>query len=310
MCIWGVCFLPSIARLTTERNRASAFSLIFSVSIGTSAVGGIVCGYLPGWLHAAGFVMSAAEVKRLILIGACALAAIGVFPLLLLELPAPVKSDSAQEGEGPGRKRTRWKLHPFLLRFLPAMALWTAVLASFTPFANVYLSRDLGIPISSIGFIFSLAQVLQLCVGMATPLVFRKAGLIHGIVATQVATALAMICLAAVHEKHLAVVLYLSFTATQWMSSPGIYNLLMSRMPDDQRSTASAMTMFSNALLQSAATAGAGILFVRFGYPRVLIGIAVVALIAALLFKFLLGSRREPEPVIATDDVSLLIHGQ
>jgi hypothetical protein len=31
--------------------------------------------------------------------------------------------------------------------------------------------------------------------------------------------------------------------------------------------------------------AGAGILFVRFGYPRVLVGIAGMALIAALLFK-------------------------
>jgi len=38
MCIWGVVFLPAVARLTSEENRASAFSLIFSVSIGTSAL--------------------------------------------------------------------------------------------------------------------------------------------------------------------------------------------------------------------------------------------------------------------------------
>jgi MFS family permease len=299
MCIWGVCFLPSIARLTTEQNRASAFSLIFSVSVGTSALGGVICGYLPGWMQAAGFVMSAAEVKRLILLSACALAAVGILPLLLLKLPAPQQSENVQTSEERGKGGVRWRLHPFLWRFLPAMALWTAVLASFTPFANIYLSRDLGIPLSRIGLIFSLAQVLQLCVGMATPFLFSKLGLVQGIVATQVATALAMIGLAAAHERHLAVVLYLSFTATQWMSSPGIYNLLMSNTPDHQRSTASAMTMFSNALLQSAATAGAGILFVRFGYPPVLIGIAALALIAALLFKFLIGSPRESKPPAA-----------
>ncbi len=72
MCTWGVCFLPAIARLTTEKNRAAAFSLIFSVSIGTSALGGVVCGYLPKWLKMAGFVMQAAEVKRLILLVSCA----------------------------------------------------------------------------------------------------------------------------------------------------------------------------------------------------------------------------------------------
>jgi hypothetical protein len=47
------------------------------------------------------------------------------------------------------------------------------------------------------------------------------------------------------------------------------------------------MTLFSNALLQSAATAIAGILFVQFGYPRVLAGLAALALAAALLFVIL-----------------------
>ena len=39
MCIWGVCFPPMVARLTTTENRASAFSLIFSVSIGSQRTG-------------------------------------------------------------------------------------------------------------------------------------------------------------------------------------------------------------------------------------------------------------------------------
>jgi predicted MFS family arabinose efflux permease len=66
-----------------------------------------------------------------------------------------------------------------------------------------------------------------------------------------------------------------------------LYNLLMSRVADGERSSASAMTMLCNAMMQSGAIAGAGILFARFGYPRVLVGIAAMALIAALLFKSL-----------------------
>ncbi len=280
MCIWGVCFPPTIARLTTDENRASAFSLIFSVSIGTSALGGLVCGYLPQWLKMAGIAMQAAETKRMILIASCGLASMGIIPLMRLRLPLQDSQHQAQAKTG----KQRWKINPFLLSFLPSMALWTAVLASFTPFANVYLSTDLRISLTRIGLIFSSAQVLQLCVGLLTPVVFRRLGLVKGIVATQVATAAAMACLAGTQNPGLAVALYLSFSATQWMSSPGLYNLLMSRVPDPERSSASAMTMFCNALVASASTAGAGILFVQFGYPRVLVGISALAVVAALLF--------------------------
>lgn len=288
MCIWGVCFLPTLARLTTEENRASAFSLNFSSSIGTAALGGLVCGYLPQWLKTAGHEMQAVEVKRLILIASCVIAAVGLIPLLRLRLPT---EQSTPQTQSNAVKRL-WRMSPFLLRFVPAMALWAAVLASFTPFANVYLSQYVHIPFAQIGQIFSAAQVLQLCVILLTPMVFRWMGLINGIVATQFATAMAMGCLAGTHDRRLAVVFYLSFSATQWMSSPGLYNLLMSRTPDEERSTAAAITLFCNSLFQSCATACAGILFVRFGYPRVLVGLAMLALAVALLFKSLVGSEK------------------
>jgi MFS family permease len=285
MCLWAVCYLPALARLTTAENRASAFSINFSLSIVAGALGGLVCGYLPHLLKIAGYALPAADVKRLILLGACGIAAIGVFPLLRLRLPSQVSEPRAQDKSG----KQPWKMNPFLLRFLPSMALWTAVLASFSPFANVYLTRDLHISLSQIGLIFSAAQAIQFCAGLLTPLVFRRLGLLNGIVATQVATAAAIACLAATHDRRLAVALYLSFSATQWMSSPGLYNLLMSKVPDEERSSASAMTMFCNALLQSCAMAGAGILFAQFGYPPVLVGIAALALAAALLFGCLVG---------------------
>jgi MFS family permease len=293
MCIWGVCFLPALARLTTEENRAFAFSLNFSSSIGTAALGGLVCGYLPQWLKMAGHEMQAMDVKRLILIVSCGIAAIGLIPMLRLRLPLDESVSQTQDKTG----KRPWRMNPFLLRFLPAMALWAAVLASFTPFANVYLSRYVHIPFAKIGLIYSAAQVLQLSVILLTPLVFRCLGLINGIVATQFATAVAMGCLAVTHDRRLAVALYLSFSAAQWMSSPGLYNLLMSRTPDEERSSAAAMTLFCNALFQSCATAGAGILFVHFGYPRVLVGIATLALLVALLFRSLVRSDDSCAPV-------------
>ena len=218
----GRVFLPAVARLTTEENRASAFSLIFSASIGTSTLGGIVCGYLPQWLSMAGFAMQPAEVKRLILLVSCGIAAMGLLAVLRMRLPLPQSEALEQDPKHDRTEHRRWKLHPFLLRFLPAMALWTAVLASFTPFANVYLSRNLHVPMSQIGLIFSAAQIVQLCVRLLTPMLFRALGMVNGIVATQLLTALALGCLAGTQSTRLAVALYLSFSALQWMSAPGL----------------------------------------------------------------------------------------
>lgn len=291
MCLWGVCFLPALAGTTTEENRSSGFALIFSVSVGTSTLGGMVCGYLPHWLSRAGVVMQPVEVKRLILLACCAIAAIGFFAVLRMQPPAP-QPETAKDTN----RRSYWKAAPFLLRFLPSMALWTAVIASFTPFANVYLSRELHIPLLQIGLVYSIAQILQFCLGLLTPMLFHKLGIVNGIVVTQLATAIAIACLAGTHSTSLAIALYLGFSAMQWMSAPGLYNLLMSKVPQEERSTAAAMTMFCNALLGSAATAGAGILFTRFGYPHVLFGIAALAVAAAMLFQLLVGAtdRRTP----------------
>jgi MFS family permease len=293
MCLWGVCFLPALARLTTEENRASAFSLIFSVSIGTATLGGIVCGYLQQWLKMAGIVLQPVEVKRIILLSSCGIAAMGLAAVLRLEMPAPLREDQALQGSS----RRRWMPHPFLLRYLPAMALWTAVIAAFTPFANVYLSKNLHVPMSHIGLIFSLAQVVQFCVALLTPVLFRRLGMVPGIVVTQIATAVSLGCLAATHNTQMAVGLYLGFSGLQWMSAPGLYNLLMSKVPDEERSTAASGALFCNAVIASGATAGAGILFVRFGYPHVLMGIAAMAFIVAMLFWLLVGSMSRGVPM-------------
>ncbi len=292
MCIWGVCFLPAVARLTTEKNRTTGFSLIFSVGIGTSMLGGIVCGYLREWLRMVGILMQEAEVKRLILILSCGIALAGIIPVLRLVFPAPLQDEGDTAGLGPKSWLRTCGFSPFLLRFLPAMALWGAVVAAFTPFANVYLSRDLHIPMVRIGLIFSIVQVLQFCMGLAVPILFRYLGLLNGIVATQITAAVVLACLAGAHGGPLAIILYLIFSAAQWASAPGLYNLLMSETPDRERSTAAAMTMFGNALAGSIATAAAGYLFTQFGYPPVLLGIAALALSVALLFWFLIPRRQ------------------
>ncbi|HEY1648817.1 MAG TPA: MFS transporter [Terracidiphilus sp.] len=293
ICTWGVCFLPAVARLTSDENRTAGFSLIFSVSVATSMLGGIVCGYLREWLAHAGIAMQPAEVKRLILLTSCAVVLFGLIPVLRLRIPAQPDVERVSDSK-PKTSFFKQRLHPFLVRFLPSMALWSAVLAAFTPFANIYLVRDLHVSMARIGLIFTAVQLVQFCMGLVTPSLFRKMGLMNGISATQAAAAVVLASLAAAHNQTLAIALYMTFSAAQWASSPGLYNLLMNEVPDAERSSAAAMTMFSNALSGSIATALAGTLFTRFGYPPVLWGLALTGFGVSLLFRFLVPCSEKP----------------
>jgi len=296
LAVGGVCYLTTVARLTNEKNRTAAFSLILSASLGTSALGGIVCGYLPRWLASAGSAMPAAAVKQLILLFSCGIALLGVFPILRLRIPS-ARREEATDAPGENTRFWRWRPSPFLMRYLLLMSLWSMVLASFTPFANVYLSTRLHIPMVRIGVIFSIAQIVQLCMGLVTPLVFRWLGVVRGIVIIQATTGLVLGALALAHDVRLAIVLYLVFSAVQWMSSPGLYNLLMSRTPDGERGTAAAMMLFCSAVVSSAATAGSGALLVRVGYRPVLLAIATLAVTAALVMRLAIAPQANELPV-------------
>jgi purine-cytosine permease-like protein len=82
------------------------------------------------------------------------------------------------------------------------------------------------------------------------------------------------------------------------MSSPGLYDLVMSKTPDQQRNTASAATLLWSSLAASIATACCGALFARFGYPRVLFGIAALALTVAVLVWLLLTPKNNNGQVV------------
>jgi sugar phosphate permease len=74
----------------------------------------------------------------------------------------------------------------------------------------------------------------------------------------------------------------------QWMTGPGIYSFLMDHIPDEERSTASAIQNMSGAICQAATAAVTGACIVRFGYANVLFGNAGAALLASVLFVLLL----------------------
>jgi Major Facilitator Superfamily len=296
MCGWSVSYLPTVAGLTTLENRPSAFSLVYAASIACGCLGALICGGLPQWLHRAGMDLQPAAIERVILLGACAIAAAGL-PAVLRLPRAPLATVPAEAADAsiPGLRLANVRISPVLLRVLPVLMLWSVVLAAFTPFANVYLAHDLHLSLEKVGLIFAISQALQLCAVLVNPALFGAVGMVRGIAITELATAVAVGAMAMTPNLRLSVSLYLAFSALQWMSAPGLYNLLMDRTPESERSSAAAITMFLTSLVSSGATAGAGMLFAWAGYPRVLVGVAVLAAGVAALCRVLLGSDRRAQ---------------
>lgn len=282
---WPVCFSPVLARLTTEENRVSGFSIVFATGIGSGTLAGLVAGHVPGMLRRATGVSHLGSDLQLVLLFACGVAMLGVVPLLMLRLGPAERLD----------KRSTRLFHPFLIRFLPPFALWSIVTGSFTPFAAVYLQQQLRIPLAHVGFVFSASELAEFAAVLLAPLLFRRLGTVAGITSTQLATGAALLILGRSHSAWGAIATYLCYTSVQFMSGPGIYSLLMNRIPDGERSTASAVQNIVGALSNAAAAVVTGSMLVKFGYASVFTGIAGIAVLAALLLLFLLGqSTRQP----------------
>jgi MFS family permease len=278
LCINAVCLPPAIARLTTPENRSFGFSVVFATGIGAGSLAGILGGSLPALLKNVALFGHAADGMRIVLLLSCAVTLLAALPMRGLRL------ESEQKEERKARLFT-----PFLLRFLPAIAVWSVVTGFFAPFANVYFARHMHMPLAQIGLVFSLSQLVQVGAVLLAPVLYRAVGTIPGVVITQVATGVSLLMLSHAKTITAARVFYLILTGVQWMSGPGIYSMVMDRTPDEQRSNAAAMQNVVTASSQAAAAATAGSLFDRHGYSKPLAGGAGVAALAAMLLYVLLG---------------------
>jgi MFS family permease len=100
--------------------------------------------------------------------------------------------------------------------------------------------------------------------------------------------------------------LYWGYMAAQCMNEPGIYGLLMDKVPAADRSGASSYTFFISAVSQIIASSVVGLMIVRLGYSSVLLATASLGVLAALLFKRLAGSSSivfaETMPVLTSSE--------
>ena len=270
---WAVCMSPIVASVTSESVRPSAFSIVCGSGIALGVGAGLLGGNMPGWVARAGWASSPAQAKQLVLLAACASVLLALWPALQLRL----------EGVPPRETRS-YPTGPFIRRFLVAIGVWGFAIGLFNPLFNAYFARQFRLPVEKIGTVFSVAQAIEVAAMMAAPLVLRRLGLTHGVAVMQLATALSLALLAPAPVPLAAAALYAAFASFQYMSEPGIYTSLMSRVLPEQRSGASAMNFLVMFAAQAVAATAAGTIVARYGYPPMLAAAAVIAAAAAVLF--------------------------
>ena len=281
MSIWSVCFSPTLAKLTTQENRAFGFSFFVATGIASGALGGLLGGYIPGFLHRRN--PHEDGIKDVLLL-ACFIILLAAFSIVRLRL----------QQDAQVQKRNNI-LNSFLIRFLIVAAVWNFALSFFTPFANVYLSGHLGLPLPRIGEIYTISQLITVVTVLLAPVLYRKVGLILGIAMTQLATSSLLWALSRASGGRGAVGIYLGLIAVQWIGGPGLSSLLMNRTVEAYRSQATAMQNMLNLAAQAGAAALAGRLFGRYGYSTPLAVNAALAAFAGVLLYTLLG-RGADEP--------------
>lgn len=215
---------------------------------------------------------------RLVLICASLLAMLGIWPILRLQLGKPEQTE---------RKGLR-AFHPYLLRFLPAFAIWSFVTGSFIPFAPIFLRSTLACRCSTSASYSPRHNLRRYSRCWLRRSFIAEPGRLRGLSARNCLLEERWWHCASAKSVHFVLAVYLLFTAAQFAASPGFYGLLMSRLPDAGRSSASAAQNITGALVQAGSAGIIESLIVRFGYSTVFGVNVVLALMAAVIsFVFL-----------------------
>jgi predicted MFS family arabinose efflux permease len=275
LSFWAVSLPPAIAGLTNNRNRTLAFSLITSIGIGIGALAGLIGGHLPGLLKHLNPSLSSNGSTRVALLLGSACVALALIPAMWLRFPAVPRTDEV---------RKQYPYGPFIYGFLGALFVWTIGTAGFNPFFNLYFARRLHVAVADIGLIFSYGQIAQVLAIPLAPFILKRTGDVRGIAMMQLATAVALGLLAVVSNSRWGTLLYIAYMSFQYMSEPGLFSMLMSRVGGSQQSGAAALHFLTTSLAGIFAAAVAGSLLSRVGYEPVLAVCAGVILIAAMVF--------------------------
>jgi MFS family permease len=273
LSLWAVSYSPAIAGLSGSRNSERAFSLAGAAGMSIGIFGGLLGGQLPG-LMARIPLPAPVHPERTALLAAAIFSALGVAPLLRLRFARIARAETRSYPRGR-----------FVRAFLVSICCWNLAVGAFNPFFNAFFAQRWHMGTVRIGFLYSCGQIFQVAAVLAAPWVLRRLGSVNGVVTMEVLTGVTLALLAISPGPATAAGVYIGYASLQYMSEPGIFTMLMNRVRPGERSGASALCFLVTSLAGSVSALAAGAAVSRFGYGAVFLVSALMAVVAALLFR-------------------------
>ncbi len=272
---WAVAFIPAIAGLSRPNHRSLAYGLATSLGISIGIFAGPLATRLPAVLHTA-FALGSLDAIRTVLCIGSALTALAALPAFRLRLGA-LKTESTNRQVARGK---------FILLFVAGVFLWTSATGSFNGFFTPFFSLRIGLTIVQIGTLFAVGQAVQVTATLAAPLLVRRIGEARHVAFTVLATAAMLLLLASTPGRIATACLYLGYVAFQYANEPSVFAWLMNRVTAGERTRASGflfMVMSAGGMLAAGVS---GKVIAHSGYSLVLGGAAILAIVAAVVFKW------------------------
>jgi exopolysaccharide biosynthesis polyprenyl glycosylphosphotransferase len=298
---WIVSAPPFITHSTAPQARSWAFSLWHGASIGTGVLAGLLIGLFSGksrYLLGGGFSVLPVD-KKTLLIASSTVALVATLVLLFLKevrLDGPIASASLKQArKGLFNPSSR----SFIWRMMVVLFLWSTFVGSFPPFFNVFFYSHYHLPLSNIGWIFSLSQLFQISAVFCMPMVVSRLGRSKAIPTTQLLSALVLPVLGLTPHVMVVGTLYVVYLCFQVMTEPALENFIMDSVSEEDRPKISSLRYLTLFLVQAIAVWLSGLAIARFGYSMVLPVIALVGCAASVSFYTLL--HLNPGRRISTD---------
>ena len=327
---------PLMMQLSDAHNRTMLFSLNYGLQTLSGAVGSVFAGQLPGVFAGMLHVQEqSATAYQAVLVGSVLLGATALLPLWLMKephatpsLPPPNDGDGALSSEtsarhlgevsrmppersgggsdGRDRERVRqplWKSLPRPLIGMTARMLAPQIMIGFgaailIPYMNVFLKDRFNISDSTLGFLFSLSELL-IAVGslLAPRLSTRLGGKVRAIVATQSVSLGFLLMAGFAPLLWLSSLGYLLRTTLMNMASPLYSAFCMERTPENHQGLVNSLLALSWNIGWAIGPFVSGVVQESYGFAPLFITTAVLYAVAVFLtWAFFKDTERLPLP--------------
>ena len=268
--LWHIAYTPLLTGYSREEERTHLFSVVAAAWLVTGMLGSALAGALPGFYAAlTGAQPESVPAYRFALLAGAGCYGLGLLPMLFLPREKKQQRNESTEQPTTPLRVVRGQIAAFTAVTV-LLALGEGVIL---PFLNLFFREQLGAEASTIGLTFAGAKMVAFAATFLVPVLTHRWGQVRTVTGLWLALLPFLAGMTLAPSLGLAVSSYYTWAALWNMTLPATRAFQMTLVPENQRvrvtSLAGRGSGVAQNLAMAAASALAGRLIPRYGYPAV-----------------------------------------